>query len=602
MTELSTEELDRLVQENRVLGELDVDARNQLREALEPVSVPGGSVLIREGDPAECMYLVAAGRLRVVGTDANGADTLLAEIGRGDLVGEMALITNRPRSATVYALRDTHLLRLSTAAFTQLSADHPESVRRISTEIVGRLLRSQVLGRPSTPVVSITLLPLDPTTPVAHFAKRFERSLARLTGSTRRVDASAATAAVGEELEGHRLAAWCSDLESEYDVVVYEADPEPTEWTRACLRQADLLLLVADSTTRPDLRHVEHTAAETREVALSRTELVLVHPQWTEDPRGTSRWLAPRHVDRHHHVRADRAEDADRVARLVLSRGIGVVYSGGGARGISEVGVLRALREAKVPIDAVGGTSIGAILAGATAREIEPDGVAALLTEALVNGKSPVDVTFPAVSIAAGARVTQRMRDAAVGLDMEDVWLNGFCVSTNLTRGEVAVHRTGPGWFALRASFSIPGVFPPMRTAEGDVLVDGGVLDNMPVGIMRSLHDGINVIAVDVGSKRDVRAGALPDSGVVSGWQWLMQRLDPRAPTPDMAGIIRVLMRITELGGSGATDLGDLYIRPPVDGIAMLEFGAFDELVELGYKAASTAIEEWLNSGTAPQF
>ena len=77
-----------------------------------------------------------------------------------------------------------------------------------------------------------------------------------------------------------------------------------------------------------------------------------------------------------------------------------------------------------------------------------------------------------------------------MGFDMEDVWLNGFCVSTNLTRGEVEVHRTGPGWFALRASFSIPGVFPPMRNADGDILVDGGVLDNMPVGIMRSLHDG----------------------------------------------------------------------------------------------------------------
>jgi predicted acylesterase/phospholipase RssA len=141
-----------------------------------------------------------------------------------------------------------------------------------------------------------------------------------------------------------------------------------------------------------------------------------------------------------------------------------------------------------------------------------------------------------------------------------------------------------------------------MRNAEGDVLVDGGVLDNMPVGVMRSLHDGISVIAVDVGSKRDVRAGALPESGVLSGWSWLMQRLDPRAPTPEMAGIIRVLMRITELGGGGAADLGDLYIRPPVDGIAMLDFSAFDRLVELGYESATKAIDEWRNSGLAPAF
>ena len=602
MTAITIDELDRLVQENKVLGTMDADARRQLREALVPVAVPAGTMLVREGDPAECLFLVAAGRLRVTTTDAAGEEVQLAEIGRGDLVGEMALITNRPRTATVHVLRDAHLLKLSTTAFTSLVASHPESARRISTEMVDRLLRSRVVGRPSTPVVSIALLPLDDEAAVHRFGEHFERALARLTGSAREIDSAAAVAAVGEDLDGGRLAQWCSDLETENEVVVYHADPEPTPWTRACIRQADLLLLVADATTAPTLRNLERSAMQRRDTAHTRTELVLVHPAWTEDPRGTGRWLAPRDILRHHHVRTDRVHDADRVARLVLSRGFGVVYSGGGARGIAELGVLKALREANVPIDAAGGTSIGSILAGATASAMDIDATTTMLREALVEGKSPVDITLPIVSLAAGGRVSQRMRDAARGLDFEDGWLNGFCVSTNLTRGEVEVHNRGPAWLGLRASFSIPGVFPPMRTVDGDVLVDGGVLDNMPVGIMRSLHNGISVIAVDVGSKRDIRAGELPDSGVVSGWRWLRQRVDPRAATPDMAGIIRVIMRITELGGTGAADLGDLYIRPPVDGIAMLDFGAFDRLVELGYATASAAIEEWLASDDPPRF
>lgn len=602
MTAITVDELDRLVQENKVLGTMDADARKQLREALEPIAVPAGTVLVREGDPADCLFLVAAGRLRVTTTDADGDDVLLAEIGRGDLVGEMALITNRPRTATVHVLRDAHLLRLSTAAFTNLVANHPESARRISTEMVDRLLRSRLVGRPSTPVVSIALLPLDDEPAVHRFGEHFERALARLTGSAREIDSVAAVAAVGEDLDGGRLAQWCSDLETENEVVVYHADPQPTPWTRACIRQADLLLLVADATTAPTLRHLERVALQQQDTGHLRTELVLVHPSWTEDPRGTGRWLAPRPIARHHHVRTDRVHDADRVARLVLSRGFGVVYSGGGARGIAELGVLKALREANVPIDAAGGTSIGSILAGATSSAMELDATVTMLREALVDGKSPVDFTLPIVSLAAGARVSQRMRDAARGLDFEDAWLNAFCVSTNLTRGEVEVHNRGPAWLGLRASFSIPGVFPPMRTVDGDVLVDGGVLDNMPVGIMRGLHDGISVIAVDVGSKRDIRAGELPDSGVVSGWRWLRQRIDPRAATPDMAGMIRVIMRITELGGTGAADLGDLYIRPPVDGIAMLDFGAFDRLVELGYAEASKQIEAWLGSDDPPSF
>src|SRR6185369_17052127 len=100
-------------------------------------------------------------------------------------------------------------------------------------------------------------------------------------------------------------------------------DPEPTAWTRSCVRQADLLLLVADATTSPAERELERVANASREVAQSRTELVLVHPSWTEDPRGAAAWLAPRNLHRHHHVRVDQAADADRVARLVLSRSIG---------------------------------------------------------------------------------------------------------------------------------------------------------------------------------------------------------------------------------------------------------------------------------------
>ena len=195
--------------------------------------------------------------------------------------------------------------------------------------------------------------------------------------------------------------------------------------------------------------------------------------------------------------------DSDCVARLVLSRGIGVVYSGGGARGISELGVLRALRGTNVPIDAAGGTSIGSIIAGATATGMDLEAIVEMMRAALTVGKSPVDWTFPAISIASGRGSRSACRTRRVGLDFEDQWRNGFCVSTNLTRGTAVVHRTGPAWIGLRASFSIPGVFPPMRTPDGDVLVDGGVLDNMPVGIMRGLHDGIHVIAIDVGSKRD---------------------------------------------------------------------------------------------------
>ena len=252
---------------------------------------------------------------------------------------------------------------------------------------------------------------------------------------------------------------------------------------------------------------------------------MLVHPAHTRDPRGTRRWLLDRTVDRHHHVHVDRDGDVDRVARLLLGRGNGVVFSGGGARGVAGIGVLEALNEHGVPIDAVGGTSIGSLIAGGAARALTPDELARQLKAAVVDS-SPFDVTFPALSLATGRRVTERIQESADGLDIEDGWRSFFCVSTNLTTGTTEIHRSGPGWHTIRASFSIPGVFPPVRSINGDLLVDGGLLDNLPVGVIRGIHHGITVIAIDVGRSRDMVAGSFRTTASCPGWSLLMGRFD----------------------------------------------------------------------------
>jgi len=597
--ETRSNDFTELVRANRVLGALPDDARAFVCALLEPVFIPAGETVMRAGDAADCLYLVAAGRLRVL-TTVDGEERTLAEIGRGDVVGEMALIIDRPRTADVVALRDTHLLRLGSEAFVEFTAAYPAAYRAISTATVDRLLVRQTRGLASTPAVSIAILPIDDTPAVARFTALLTESCERLTGGARHVDIATARAVAGADLDRERLAAWSNDLEHDHALVIYLAETEATPWTESCLRQADLVLVVADATTGPALRPVEglvHGHQRTDR----RTEMVLLHPPATRDPRRSTRWLEPRTVDRHHHVRDGNVEDTNRVARLLLNRGVGVVFSGGGARGISQVGVYAALLDAGIPIDAAGGTSIGSIVSGGVARDMTPTAIGELLRASVSDRKSYLDVTFPGVSIAAGARVTERMREAADGLDFEDGWRRAFAVSANITKGEVELHRSGPGWFALRASFSLPGVFPPMRNADGDVLVDGGILDNMPVGIMRSQHHGISVIGIDVGSQRDVRAGDLPDSGIVSGWKWLLDRVNPRAESQDMIGAIKVLMRITELGGRD-DDTGDLYVRPDVGGVAMLDFGAFDRLIDAGYEAGTAAAQEWIASGTAPKF
>ncbi len=587
-------EVEQLVRASTVFGMLAPAAQAFVCEHLEAVNVPGGAVLIHEGDHADCLYLVAVGRLRVSMRSSDGDERVIAELGRGEIVGELAVITNEPRSATVTALRDSEVFRLSTDAFAQLVEQHPEALREIATPVVRRLVRSLREGSLSSPVVTIAVVPLGTDPSLAAFGDRLHRALGQLTGAASHVDARAARTSLGDlsQVSAERLALWFGDHDSHSKAVVYQADPEPTPWTDTCVRQADLVLLVGSSRDVPTLRPVELGIEERRRRLKTRTELVLVHPPNTRDPRGTRRWLGPREVDRHHHVRVDRDEDIDRVARLIVGRGIGIVFSGGGARGIAGIGVLRALEEHGVPIDATGGTSIGSLIAGAAARGLPYAELAAMMRSAVVDS-SAFDITFPAVSLAAGKRVTQRIREAADGLDVEDTWRNFFCVSTNLTTGGVEIHRRGPGWYAVRASFSIPGVFPPVPTETGDLLVDGGLLDNLPIGVMRGEHHGITVIGVDVGRTRDLSAGTLPEDGVVSGWKLLVGRLDRGAPGRGTTSLGHILMRLTELGNEQNHDRGDLYIRPAVEPFGIAEFKAFDRIIQLGYEAGNQAISDW---------
>ena len=257
-------------------------------------------------------------------------------------------------------------------------------------------------------------------------------------------------------------------------------------------------------------------------------------------------------------------------------------------------GCSRRCVERGVAIDATAGASIGAIVAGAVARGDQPDAVAAQIRAAVVD-RSPVDLTFPSVSFAAGGRVTHHIKDGAQGLDLEDTWLNFLCVSTNLTRGALEIHEHGQAWTAVRSSFSVPGLFPPMRNEAGDVLVDGGILDNMPVAPLRAAHSGITVIAVDVGARRDFMSGDLPDSGVVSGWRFLANNLRQRS-LGNLTTLPRVLMRLTELGSLGDDDHGECYVRPSLTGVSLLDFDKFDELIEMGQRDAGPVLDAWLAS------
>ncbi len=507
--------IDARISENLLFGALEPEARALVRDAAQPLVCPGGEFLIHQDESADAIYLVTSGRLKVLSTGPDGTETPIAEIGRGEVVGEMALITREPRTASVQAVRDTQLLRLPAETFTKLVSDYPEALRRVGGTIVARFIRTFRTVTKSSPVQTIAVVALDDGEPRT-FATELSDALAGFIGDVARLDVASLALRYGSDVsrDPDLLAQFIPREENEHDMLVFDAATDDPEWAELCVRQADLVLFVADGAASPKLRPIERRLAEIR--GNRRAELVLIHSPQTPAPRGTSRWLSERAVARHHHVRAGRAADIARVGRLTTGRGIALVLGGGGARGFAHLGVLRALGEFGVPIDALGGTSIGSLIASGKALGLDAPARVSALREAIVDGPSALDLTFPAVALASGARVTGSLQRFFGDMNVDDLWTDYFAVSCNLTQGEVVVHRTGPLWRAIRSSFSIPGVFPPLRQGN-DLLVDGGVLENLPVGEMRRLHDGAFVVAVDVSNKRDLVAGDLPGRGSSPG-------------------------------------------------------------------------------------
>jgi predicted acylesterase/phospholipase RssA len=588
----------------QLFGGLAADAHDEIAGELEWWLAPGGTRVCQQGDAADGLYLVASGRLVVVCELGDGQETVIGQKGRGDSLGEMSVLTGSPRSATVRALRDTVLARLSCARTEALLRRYPDVLFALT-----RLLASWLRAKPHVPArgcVAVAVAAAGPQVPLADFVDRLAASLSAL-GPTLRVNArdldarfgeGAARSPDGSPEHGH-MTAWMNEQESRHDVVLYETDIAPSVWTRRCLRQADRILVVAGAEAEPALGPLGDELARLEEEQGRQLEtLVLLHRSGGQPPRGTAAWLALRPFRRHHHLRLDRPGDVDRLARFVSGHAVGLVLGGGGARSFAHIGVIRALEEAGIPIDRIGGTSMGGIIAAQYARGYTWQELLDLNRRGWVEMKPHKSYTLPLISLLSSRRA-HKMLDMMYGdTEIEDLWLTYFCVSANMTRTELCVHRRGSVHDAVGASMAIPGVTPPILTAGG-LLVDGGVLDNLPTGVMRSLGRG-PIIAVDVSATIDLQAD--PSYPRTPGpWELLKDRLRLRTrPFPNILRLVqRSALLASDVYAKQAKTEVELYLDLPMDGFDMFAMEALPHLAEHGYNftreiLADPAATAWL--------
>lgn len=556
----------KLLRASPLLSGLGDDDLDSMASAVTWFELPGGAALFAEGDHADAAYLVSKGRL-----EAHSGDRLLRVIGPGEMVGEAALVDGGVRSASITAVRDTLLARLASDDLDRLALRCPTLALGIARSVASRF-------RPEMPH-SVRLRAPHLVAVVALCDSVDAHGFAEQVVAACPASVQALTTRVDADPDLRRLEAECDLL------VVSVEDPSAAE---PILRQADLVLCIGRVGKRP----ARHALALLDEGTRPK-QLVLLRSGGSAPT--TAGW-GPMSLDVAGsqpvvHVADGSHTDLERLGRRLTGRSVGLVLGGGGARGFAHIGVMRALTEAGIPIDRIGGSSMGSIIGAQIAMGWSAD----RLLDENVRGWSRrllAELRWPALSVASGERAARLLRHFFGDRRIEDLVLDYFCTTADLSTSSLHVADRGVVADWVGASSAVPGLWPPSADSAGHLHSDGGVLDNVPTAVMRARHAG-PVIASDVCS----RQAPMLVNPAVGGIASLAPVRRRRGATGDKAPSLLELLNRSNLLASMQTwqharSHADLYLTPPTENYGFASFDRVVELAELGYVSTMKALED----------
>ncbi|XP_031590767.1 patatin-like phospholipase domain-containing protein 7 isoform X2 [Oreochromis aureus] len=624
----------------------------QIDFALDWMAVEAGRAVYRQGDKSDSTFIVLSGRLRSVIAKDDGKKELAGEYGRGDLIGVVEALTHMNRATTVHAVRDSELAKLPEGALNSIKRRYPQVVTRLihllGQKILGNMqqvtgpLAARSLGlhtptskwdagNPVSNLSTVAILPVSEEVPLTAFTLELQHALCGI-GPTLLLTSDNIKQRLGsaalDSVHEYRLSSWLGQQEDIHRIVLYQSDPSLTPWTQRCIRQADCIIIVGLGEQEPTVGELERMLESS--AVRAQKQLVLLHREDGPPPRGTAEWLNMRSwISRHHHLCCprrvfsrrslpklrelyqrvfekcpDRHSDFSRLARILTGNSIALVLGGGGARGCSQVGILRALNEAGIPVDMVGGTSIGSFMGALYAEEKSISRMRVRAHEWAMGMtsyfKKILDLTYPVTSMFSGASFNSSISSVFKNKQIEDLWLPYFNITTDITASAMRVHTDGSLWRYVRASMSLSGYLPPLcDPKDGHLLMDGGYINNLPADVARSMGAKV-VLAIDVGSRDETNLTNYGD--YLNGWWLLWKRFNPLAEKVKVLNMAEIQTRLAYVCCVRQLELvkdSDYceYIRPPIDRYGTLEFGKFDEIAEVGYQHGKTLFDVWQRSG-----
>lgn len=585
--------------------DVPADHLAELEMMLQPIAVSRGVCVVSEGGEADALFVVVSGRFSV---EVEGNPEPVTEIGQGATIGEIAFFAGGKRTATVRAIRDSVVLRLSRADFDEISCRAPAIWTSITTTLASRLAKetrkstalsigSSVHRRAGPPPRTIAVIAAGPVPVPDGFLEAFAR-IGRARDGTLIAGSDEIAGLAGDPDASEQTAiAALNDLETRYSTIAYIADPVLSPWSEKAIRQADVILSIATHPDGPLGSTVTPNPLENFAASLhkpSAIHLAIVHPRRSA-VQGTRHWLSGRAPFMHHHIALDDDSDIARLWRFLRGEATGFVACGGGAFCAAHIGVYKAFRETGRIFDYFGGTSGGAAMTAAFAQDLEPDDIDARVHRMFIDGKALGRYTLPRYSLLDHTHFDAHLKNEYGNVRIEDLWKPYFAVSADLAEAQLEVHRSGLVWEAIRASAAIPGLLPPYCRGDGRMFVDGSVISNVPVEVIHTLKSGPNVIVsfdTPGAASASFDYAALPSRSDLL-WKWANPFAAQTLPNAPSAATVLVRSLMANRGHyERHLGPGDWLLVPPTpDDMGALDWRRHSELLDAAYRYTKAEIE-----------
>jgi len=570
-------------------------------DSLRPVFFAAGEVICRQGEPGASMYIVAHGRVRVTLETPGGASRLLETMGRGDHFGDMSLLTDQVRTATVTAVVDSQLLQLEAAPFKALLISVPGFAVNLSRALVLRLQAETTRRKRRERPMVVGLVNTSPRTqrliqPLAEALVARRDSLEVLTDRSEKwaTDGRYLVERIPGELSGaeriDRVHVRVRQVLEHHTRIFLDLSPQGTaeELARMLAPCEDIWWLIEPRYVEAALEKLRLLLAAAPQLA-QRLHVVWILPPSERFPpaHGAELPISPLSFkvtlgDDPHHASWRQRQGVQRLVHYLRGTRLGVALGGGGARGLAHLGAMRAFNREEIHFDLIAGTSSGALMGLSYAGGWRPDDAldefARVLTpprwvRAMPGGSR----SYLWWQFRRGAW-DALLRPYVENLTLEQLLLPFHVLTVDLVSGKQVVRERGDAIHAVLESINVPYLAQPIQRG-GMALVDGGVLNNLPADVL-SEHGANFVVGIDVASKLS------PEFGVSVAKRGVSKRKRP--------GLLETLLRVGEVQVVAATAARmqsiDLLLTPDTSKFDFADFGRARELADVGEAAAEEAM------------